>query len=231
MFIIGIDPHKGSHTAVAVDRSETVVDTIRVDADRHQRSRLLEWATRFEPRTWAVEGATGMGAMLAQQLVGVGEQVVDVPAKLSARVRLLERGRIDKTDPNDARSAAIVAWRTPALNIVTASDEQRVVLRLLADRDHQITAQRTRSICRLHALLCLLIEGGTGRSLTVTRAEELLPACTSTDRSRPNESPQHVNCSTRSAFSTRHASRFADVTSQRSRRPRRRSPRCSGSAP
>jgi hypothetical protein len=68
MFIIGIDPHKGSHTAVAVDQSESVVDTIRVDADRHQRSRLLEWATRFEPRTWAVEGATGLGAMLAQQL-------------------------------------------------------------------------------------------------------------------------------------------------------------------
>ena len=48
------------------------------------------------------------------------------------------------------------------------------MLRLLADRDHQITAQRTRSICRLHALLCLLIEGGTGRSLTVARAEKLL---------------------------------------------------------
>jgi len=174
MFIIGIDPHKGSHTAVAVDRSETVVDTIRVEADRHQRSRLLEWATRFEPRTWAVEGATGMGAMLAQQLVGAGEHVVDVPPKLSSRVRLLERGRIDKTDPNDARSAAIVAWRTPALNVVTTNDEHRVVLRLLADRDHQITAQRTRSICRLHAVLCLLIEGGTGRSLTVSGAEKLL---------------------------------------------------------
>lgn len=174
MFIIGIDPHKKSHTAVAVDCSEAVVDTIRVEADRDQRSRLLEWATRFGPRTWAVEGATGMGAMLAQQLVGAGEHVVDVPPKLSARVRLLERGRIDKTDPNDARSAAIVAWRTPALNIVTANDEHCVVLRLLADRDHQITAQRTRSICRLHALLCVLIEGGTGRSLTVARAEVLL---------------------------------------------------------
>ena len=68
------------------------------------------------------------------------------------------------------------SWRgaLPALNVVTASDEHTVVLRLLADRDHQITAQRTRSICRLHALLCLLIEGGTGRSLTVARAEELL---------------------------------------------------------
>jgi len=174
MFIIGIDPHKRSHTAVAVDRSETVLDTIRVDADRHQRSRLLEWATRFEPRTWAVEGATGLGAMLAQQLVGAGEHVLDVPPKLSARVRLLERGRIDKTDPNDARSAAIVAWRTPALNVVTVNDEHRVVLRLLADRDHQITAQRTRSICRLHALLCVLIEGGTAKSLTVARAEKLL---------------------------------------------------------
>ena len=114
-----------------------------------------------------------MGAKLAQQLVGAGEHVVDVPAKLSARVRLLERGRIDKTDPNDARSAAIVAWRTPALNVVTSNDEHTVVLRLLADRDHQITAQRTRSICRLHALLCLLIEGGTGRSLTVARATGL----------------------------------------------------------
>ena len=106
MFMIGIDPHKRSHTTVAVDGSEAVIDTIRVDADRHQRARLLAWAARFEPRTWAIEGATGMGAMLAQQLVGAGEHVVDVPPKLSSRVRLLERGRIDKTDPNDARSGA-----------------------------------------------------------------------------------------------------------------------------
>ena len=174
MFMIGIDPHKGSHTAVVVDRSEAVLDTIRVDADRFQRERLLAWAARFEPRTWAVEGATGLGAMLAQQLVAAGEHVVDVPAKLSSRVRLLERGRIDKTDPNDARSAAIVAWRTPALNVVAGLDEHRVVLRLLADRDHQITAHRTRTVCRLHALLCVLIEGGTGRSLKADKAEELL---------------------------------------------------------
>ena len=48
------------------------------------------------------------------------------------------------------------------------------MLRLLADRDHQVTANRTRTICRLHALLCLVIEGGTGRALTVDRAEHLL---------------------------------------------------------
>jgi transposase len=174
MFMIGIDPHKGSHTATAVDASEAVVGEIRVEADRHQRARLLEWAAEFTPRTWAIEGATGMGAMLAQQLVGAGERVLDVPPKLSSRVRLLDNGRIDKTDPNDARSAAIVALRNATLNVVTDEDADRVILRLLADRYHQLTAQRTRAVCRLHAVLCLLIEGGARGSLTATRAGELL---------------------------------------------------------
>ena len=174
MITIGIDPHKGSHTATAVDASEAVVGELRVAADRHQRARLLEWAARFEPRRWAIEGATGMGALLAQQLVGAGEHVVDVPPKRSARVRLMDTGRIDKTDPTDARSAAIVAVRNATLNTVGADSEHRVVLRLLANRYHQLTAQRTRSVCRLHALLCLLIEGGTDRSLSTGRAVELL---------------------------------------------------------
>jgi transposase len=115
-----------------------------------------------------------MGALLAQQLVGAGEHVVDVPPKLSARVRLMDTGRIDKSDPNDARSAAIVALRNTTLNTVTGEHEHRVVLRLLADRYHQLTAQRTRAVCRVHAVLCLLIEGGTGRHLDVARATKLL---------------------------------------------------------
>ena len=159
LITIGIDPHKGSHTATAVDEHEAVVGELRVEADRHQRARLLEWAAGFEPRRWAVEGATGMGALLAQQLVGAGEHVVDVPPKLSARVRLMDTGRIDKTDPNDARSAAVVALRNATLNTVSADTEHRVVLRLLADRYHQLTAQRTRTVCRLHAVLCLSHRG------------------------------------------------------------------------
>jgi transposase len=174
MFMIGIDPHKGSHTATALTGDEVVVGHVRVAADRHQRARLLEWAAAFQPRTWAIEGATGMGAMLAQQLVGAGERVVDVPPKLSARVRLLDSGRIDKSDPNDARSAAVVALRHATLTTVTGEHEDRVVMRLLADRYRQLTAQRTRTVCRLHALLCLVIEGGTGRHLDVARATKLL---------------------------------------------------------
>jgi effector-binding domain-containing protein len=61
VFIIGIDPHKGSHTAVAIDGDERIVGELLVRADRRQRERLLCWAAEFEPRLWAVEGATGTG--------------------------------------------------------------------------------------------------------------------------------------------------------------------------
>jgi len=169
VFIIGIDPHKGSHTAAAIDRDEQLVGELAVQADRRQRDRLLAWAARFEPRLWAVEGATGHGSLLAQQLVASGETVVDVPAALSARARLLDSGHKDKTDPHDARSAAIVALRHRNLRTVTLED-QRQVLRLLARRHHQLTAARTRAICRLHAVLAEMIEGGLSKNLSVKRA-------------------------------------------------------------
>jgi len=169
VFIIGIDPHKGSHTAAAIDDDEQVVGEMSVRADRRQRQRLLEWAAPFAPRLWAVEGATGHGALLAQQLVASGETVVDVPAALSARARLLDSGRKDKTDPHDARSAAIVALRHRNLRTV-ALEDHRQVLRLLARRHHQLSAARTRAICRLHAVLAEMIEGGVSKNLSAKRA-------------------------------------------------------------
>ena len=169
MFIIGIDPHKGSHTAAVIDRDEQLVGELSVCADRGQRDRLLRWAAPFEPRLWAVEGATGHGALLAQQLVASGETVVDVPAALSARARLLDSGHKDKTDAHDARSAAIVALRNRNLRAVTLEDH-RQILRLLARRHHQLIAARTRAICRLHAVLAEMIEGGLSKNLSAKRA-------------------------------------------------------------
>jgi transposase len=173
VFIIGIDPHKGSHTAAVIDRDEQLVGEVSVIADRRQRDRLLRWAAPFEPRLWAVEGATGVGALLAQQLVEAGETVVDVPAVLSARARLLDSGRNDKTDSHDARSAAIVALRHRNLRSVELEDH-RQVLRLLARRHHQLTAGRTRAICRLHAVLCEMIAGGLSKNLSAKRAADEL---------------------------------------------------------
>jgi transposase len=169
VFIIGIDPHKESHTAAVINGDELVVGEVSVRADRRQRERLLGWAAGFAPRVWAIEGATGVGALLAQQLVGAGETVVDVPPALSARVRLLDAGRKDKTDTHDARATAIVALRHQDLHAVVLEDH-RQVLRLLARRHHQLSAGRTRAICRLHALLCEMIEGGLSKNLSAKRA-------------------------------------------------------------
>jgi transposase len=173
MFIIGIDPHKGSHTAAVIDRDEQLVGELSVQADRRQGDRLLRWAASFAPRLWAVEGASGHGALLAQQLVASGEDVVDVPAALSARARLLDAGHKDKTDVHDARSAAIVALRHRNLRAVTLEDH-RQVLRLLARRHHQLVAARTRAICRLHAVLAEMIEGGLSKNLSAKRASDEL---------------------------------------------------------
>src|SRR3954453_16993175 len=86
--MIGVDPHKGSHTAVAVDASERSLAELRVRSGPKQLERLLKWAEQFLERTWAVENATGLGYLLAQQLVAAGERVVDVQPKLAARGRL-----------------------------------------------------------------------------------------------------------------------------------------------
>ena len=173
MFIIGIDPHRGSHTATVLDGAEEVLDELRVTADGRQRDRLLDWAAPFAPRLWAVEGATGTGALLAQQLVAAGERVVDVPPTLSARVRLLDSGRSDKTDSHDARSAAVVALRHQSLRQVQAQDHL-AVLRLLAKRHHDLIAARTRAVCRLHTTLCYLAEGHFPQRMTTSQGAAIL---------------------------------------------------------
>ncbi len=109
--IIGIDPHKATHMAVAIDGDERSVARLEVRAQRDQAQRLLAWAAPFPDRRWAIESADGLGKLLAQQLLAAGEHVVDVPPTLSARVRLLGSSRAGKNDGNDALSTAIAGLR------------------------------------------------------------------------------------------------------------------------
>jgi transposase len=173
MFVIGIDPHRGSHAAAALDEQERLRAVLQIAADRQQRQRLLAWAEGFAPRVWAVEGATGTGALLAQQLVTAGETVLDVPPKLAARVRLLDNDQSDKTDTHDARSAAIVALRNHRLRHVVVEDHT-AVLRLLAKRHLDLIAARTRAMCRLHTTVCFLVAGHLPRRLKAARAATIL---------------------------------------------------------
>src|SRR5271169_4645083 len=144
--IIGIDPHKASHTAVAIGCDERQLAEIKVRATCQQTAKLLAWAEPLGDRTWAVESAGGLGYLLSQQLVRAGERVLDVPATLAARVRVLATGRSDKNDPNDARSVAIAALRSPGLRPVQPANHADV-LRLLAKRNGDIGSLRTKLVC------------------------------------------------------------------------------------
>jgi len=171
--IIGIDPHKLSHTAVAIGCDEQALGQIKVRATCNQTTRLLSWAEPLGPRTWAIESAGGLGYLLAQQLVGAGEHVLDVPATLASRVPVLGSGTSNKNDPNDALSVAIAALRAPGLRTVEIADHGEV-LRLLAKRNHDIGRLRNKLVSRLHAALANLSPGGIAKELNVSDADRLL---------------------------------------------------------
>jgi transposase len=171
--MIGVDPHEGSHTATAIDASEVVLGELRVRSGAGQVERLVAWAASFAERTWAVEGAGGLGYLLAQRLVAAGEHVVDVQPKLAARVRLLASGATNKNDPNDARSVAVAALRSPAVKEVVAEDHT-AVMKVWAKRHRDLSRHRTRLACRLHAVLCELVPGGIAGEISAAQAARLL---------------------------------------------------------
>ena len=175
--IIGVDPHKASHTAVAISATEDELASKRVRATRAQVDQLLAWAAPFPTRVWAVEGADGMGYLLAQQLVATGEHVLNVPATLAARTRVLGTGRSNKTDPNDALSVAVTALRTRDLRPVRPVGHSEV-LRLLAKRNTDIGNHRTRLVCRMHALLMELAAGGVTKEINASDVDRFLAEVT-----------------------------------------------------
>ena len=161
MTMIGIDPHKATHTAVAVDDDENVIGEFTLEASNNQVERLCDWAEGLGKREWAVESANGLGYLIGRQLVTAGETVFDVPPVLASRVRLLGSGRSQKNDPNDARSIAIAALRSERLGIVKP-DDHVTVLRLLVKRHRDMARLRNKHCSRLHALLLEVEAGGIG---------------------------------------------------------------------
>ena len=93
MIVIGTDSHMKTHTCGAVHAlAAAAVDELTVPARQAGFGRLLRWARALDPdRVWAIENATGLGLLLAQQLLRAGERVLDVPPKLAAKARLWRR--------------------------------------------------------------------------------------------------------------------------------------------
>lgn len=146
---------------------------LRVKATRRDYQKLLAWGQSQPDRTWAIEGAHGLGRHLAQFLVAAGEKVVDVPAFLSARVRVLSRGRGRKTDEVDALATARAAYDAEHLHPVLAEDTSTVVT-MLNERRATLIGQRTRTVNQLHALIRDLVPGGHVGELTALTASRLL---------------------------------------------------------
>ena len=175
--MIGVDPHKASHTAVAINAAEEPLGQLRVRASAVQAERMLEWARAWPERAWAVEGAGGLGHLLAQQLLSAGERVLDVPPKLAARVRLLATGDVNKNDPNDARSVAVAARRSAEVREAWR-DDHAAVLKVWSKRYRDLGRARTQVACRLHQVLCELIPGGVPGEITAGQAERILASIT-----------------------------------------------------
>jgi transposase len=172
--IVGVDPHKRSVTIEVIDGEGKVLATGRFGTLNRDYHGMLSYVRQQWPHhRWAVEGAQGVGRPLAQRLLTDGETVIDVPAKLSARVRVFDTGNARKTDPVDAHAVAAAALRTPALKVLKF-DEELVALRLLADRRDELSALRVQTVNRLHRLLAELIPGGAPRNLSATKAKKLL---------------------------------------------------------
>jgi transposase len=172
--LIGVDPHKASVTVAVVDEAVgELIERASFPQNRTGVRALERWAKRFPERRWAVENAGGLGRYLAQRLAAAGESVVDVPPKLSTRVRVLSSGNARKNDGLDALATALAAWGNERLPKVDPEAESEV-LRLLSERREDLVAERTRALNRLHGLLRDLVPGGVAGTLSTPRAARIL---------------------------------------------------------
>jgi len=147
MVVVGIDAHKRSHTAVAVDEQGKKVATKTVPATSAGNLELVRWAQGLGEHRFAVEDCRHISRRLERDLLGAGESLTRVPPKLMARVRRSAR-ELGKSDPIDAMSVARAAQREEDLPTARLDGDERKV-RLLTDHREDLVSERTRSQNRL----------------------------------------------------------------------------------
>ncbi len=147
MVVIGIDAHKGTHTAVAVDEvgRQVAVKTVKATTEGHLR--LLAWARAWPSRSFAVEDCRHLTRRLESDMLTAGERIVRVPPQLMAIARRSCRER-GKSDPIDALAVARAALREGDLPTAELDGPTRE-LRLLTDHRATLVRERTRVQSRL----------------------------------------------------------------------------------
>ena len=153
MITIGLDTHKSSHVAVAVDEAGQVCGHWAGANSVAGWSEVLQGAQGLgDERRWGLEGAWNYGRGLAQHLLAAGETVHEVNTRWTAKERRRARNQ-SKTDQRDAQAIAVYMWREGAtLPLVTAEDEAAVLEVLVTQRDAAV-AEATRLRNQAHHLL------------------------------------------------------------------------------
>jgi transposase len=149
MIVIGIDPHKQTHTAAVVEETTGELCGERtVKARRVGHEQLLGWARSFgAERLWALEDCRHVSISLERFLLASGERVVRVPPKLMAVTRRSARA-YGKSDAIDAAAVARAALRERSLPVAKLEGAEREI-RLLVDHRDDLVAERTRAQQRL----------------------------------------------------------------------------------
>jgi transposase len=146
MIVIGVDVHKHSLTAVAVDEAGRMLGEKTVATADDE---LLAWAAQLdEERLWALEDCRQLTRWLERQLLAAAEQLVRVPPKLMAPERRAGRAR-GKSDPIDALAVARAALREPALSRPRPDEQPFRELKLLVDHREDLVDERRRAQQRL----------------------------------------------------------------------------------
>ena len=158
MHVVGIDTHKATLAACAIDGAGVVLAEATFANDPAGFGALLGWLRAVGGiERIGLEGSAGYGAAAARFLLEAGEAAVEVPPQLSHRERLRGR-RAGKSDPGDALAIARVTLREPALPPVRLPDASRE-LGLLVEAREDLVAEATRIRNRLHADLVVLVPG------------------------------------------------------------------------
>jgi transposase len=146
MIVIGVDVHKHSLTAVAVDEAGRMLGEKTVGA---ADDGLLAWAGELDgERLWALEDCRQLTRWLERRLVAAGEELVRVPPKLMAPERRAGRAR-GKSDPIDALAVARAALREPHLSRPRPDEQPFRDLKLLVDHRDDLVDERRRAQQRL----------------------------------------------------------------------------------
>lgn len=153
MIVVGADTHKDTHTAVAVDGATgQVLGELTAPARRRGFTAHLDWARGLageDELIWALEDCRHVSGGLERFLLGAGERVHRVPAKLMGASRRGSRSR-GKSDSIDATNVARAALREGPDNLPGAFlDEEAVQIKLLADHREDLVRSRTQQQQRL----------------------------------------------------------------------------------